>query len=153
MARRSSSSGQARLRRQVRRLQSLIQATGHLNSALELDRLLKVVLQLSTSNLQASRGTMYLVDEPRGQLWSKVVKGKEIVEIRLPIGTGIAGYVAQSGETVNLKDAWKDERFFSGFDLRSGFQTKTMLCTPMKNRKGKTIGVLQVIRTHLKNRF
>jgi len=88
---------------------------------------------------------MYLVDEPRGELWSKVVKGKELVEIRLPIGTGIAGYVAQSGETVNLKDAWKDERFFSGFDLRSGFQTKTMLCTPMRNRKGKTIGVLQVI--------
>jgi phosphoserine phosphatase RsbU/P len=140
-----SPSNAAQLRRQLRRLQLLIQATEHLNSTLELDRLLKVVLQLCTANLQASRGTMYLIDEERHELWSKVVKGKEFVEIRLPLGTGIAGHVAVSGETVNLKDAWKDKRFFAGFDLRSGFQTKTMLCMPMRNRKGKIIGVLQVI--------
>jgi sigma-B regulation protein RsbU (phosphoserine phosphatase) len=73
------------------------------------------------------------------------VKGKELVEIRLPVGTGIAGHVARTGETINLKDAWKDKRFFSGFDLRSGFQTKSMLCVPMKNRRGEIIGVLQVI--------
>jgi sigma-B regulation protein RsbU (phosphoserine phosphatase) len=78
-------------------------------------------------------------------LWSKVLKGKELVEIRLPLGTGIAGTVARSGETINLKDAWKDKRFFSGFDLRSGFQTRTMLCMPMKNRKNKIIGVFQII--------
>ncbi|MBM4162688.1 MAG: GAF domain-containing protein, partial [Ignavibacteria bacterium] len=78
-------------------------------------------------------------------LWSKVVKGKELVEIRLPIGTGISGHVAKTGKTVNLKDAWKDKRFFSGFDLRTGFQTKTMLCMPMRDRKGKIIGVFQIL--------
>jgi len=145
MTRSLSRTTASELRRQIRRLKTLIEATEHLNSTLELDRLLKVVLQLCTANLQASRGTMYLIDEERHELWSKVVKGKEFVEIRLPMGTGIAGHVAQTGETVNLKDAWKDERFFAGFDLRSGFQTKTMLCMPMRNRKGKIVGVLQVI--------
>ena len=145
MARSPSRSTTVQLRRQLRRLQTLIQAAEHLNSTLELDRLLKVVLHLCTANLQASRGTMYLIDEDRHELWSKVVKGKELIEIRLPLGTGIAGHVAETGETVNLKDAWKDKRFFAGFDLRSGFQTKSMLCMPMKNRKGKTIGVLQVL--------
>jgi sigma-B regulation protein RsbU (phosphoserine phosphatase) len=67
------------------------------------------------------------------------------VEIRLPIGTGIAGYVAKTGKTINLIDAAKDKRFFADIDRRSGFRTKTMLCIPMKNRTGMTIGVFQII--------
>jgi len=67
------------------------------------------------------------------------------VEIRLPIGTGISGYVAKTGKTVLIKDASKDKRFYSGIDKKSGFQTKTMLCMPMKNRAKKIIGVFQII--------
>ncbi len=131
--------------RYVKRLESLIEASQLLNSTLELDKLLKVILDLATKNLNATRGTIYLLDQEKKELWSKVLKGRELVEIRLPLGTGIAGHVAESGATINLKDAWKDKRFFSGFDLRTGFQTKTMLCMPMRNRKGKTIGVFQII--------
>ncbi|MEX0602955.1 MAG: GAF domain-containing protein, partial [Bacteroidota bacterium] len=129
----------------VKRLESLIEASQLLNTTLELDKLLKLILELATGNLNADRGTIYLLDHEKQELWSKVLKGKELVEIRLKIGTGIAGHVAKSGKTVNLKDAWKDKRFFSGFDIRSGFQTKTMLCMPMKNRKGKIIGVFQIL--------
>jgi sigma-B regulation protein RsbU (phosphoserine phosphatase) len=53
--------------------------------------------------------------------------------------------VAQTGETINLRDASKDTRFYAGFDKKSGFRTKTMLCMPMKNRHGKIIGVFQII--------
>jgi sigma-B regulation protein RsbU (phosphoserine phosphatase) len=56
--------------------------------------------------------------------------------------------VAKTGKTINLKDAWKDKRFFSGFDLRTGFQTKTMLCMPMRDRKNKIIGVFQILNKH-----
>jgi sigma-B regulation protein RsbU (phosphoserine phosphatase) len=131
--------------RNVRRLVSLIDASKLLNTTLDLDQLLPIILDLTTKNLNASRGTIYLIDHVKQELWSRVLKGKELVEIRLPLGMGIAGYVAKTGKTVNLKDAWKDKRFFSGFDVRSGFQTKTMLCMPMRNRQGKIIGVLQVL--------
>lgn len=131
--------------REIKKLQGLVNASKILNSTLDLEKLLGIILDLATANLKAARGTIYLVDHEKRELWSKVVKGKEIVEIRLPLGKGIAGYVGKTGETVNIKDAWKDKRFFSGFDLRSGFQTKTMLCMPMKDREGKIIGVFQIL--------
>jgi phosphoserine phosphatase RsbU/P len=130
----------------VHRLESLIDASKHLNTTFDLEKLLSIILHLATKNLNAERGTIYLIDEKTKELWSKVLKGGEgLVEIRLPIGTGISGTVAATGETINLKDASKDSRFYSGFDKRSGFRTKTMLCMPMKNRHDKIIGVFQII--------
>lgn len=129
----------------IHRLESLIEASKLLNTTLDLDELLKVILNLTTKNLGADRGTIYLIDHERKELWSRVLKGKELVEIRLPLGTGIAGSVAETGETVNLEDAWKDKRFFSAFDVRTGYVTRTMLCMPMLNREKKIIGVFQII--------
>ncbi|HLE33174.1 MAG TPA: PP2C family protein-serine/threonine phosphatase [Bacteroidota bacterium] len=129
----------------VHRLESLIEASKTLNTTLDLDELLKVILDLALKNLGADRGTIYLLDDEKKELWSKVLKGKELVEIRLPLGTGIAGHVAETGKTVNLEDAWKDKRFFSGFDVRTGYVTKTMLCMPMRNRENKIVGVFQMI--------
>ena len=130
----------------VHRLESLIDASKHLNTTFDLEKLLSIILHLATKNLNAERGTIYLIDEKTKELWSKVLKGGGgLVEIRLPIGTGISGTVAETGETINLKDASKDSRFYSGFDKRSGFKTKTMLCMPMKNRHDKIIGVFQII--------
>jgi sigma-B regulation protein RsbU (phosphoserine phosphatase) len=129
----------------VHRLESLIDASKHLNTTFDLEKLLSIILNLATKNLNAARGTIYLIDEKTKELWSKVLKGEGLVEIRLPIGTGISGTVAETGETINLQDASKDTRFYSGFDKRSGFRTKTMLCMPMKNRQGKIIGVFQII--------
>jgi phosphoserine phosphatase RsbU/P len=133
---------------QIRRLEALINASKILNSTLNLEKLLALILDLATKNLKAARGTIYLIDPARKELWSKVLKGKDMVEIRLPVGTGISGHVAKTGKTINLKDAWKDKRFFSGFDLRTGFQTKTMLCMPMRDRKRKIIGVFQILNKH-----
>ncbi|OGU27334.1 MAG: hypothetical protein A2X66_03565 [Ignavibacteria bacterium GWA2_54_16] len=130
---------------QIKRLESLINASKILNTTLDLDKLLALILDLAVKNLKAARGTIYLIDQTRQELWSKVLKGKDLVEIRLPIGTGISGHVAKTGKTINLKDAWKDKRFFSGFDLRTGFLTRTMLCMPMRDRKGKIIGVFQIL--------
>jgi len=141
---RRASTGEVRT--YVHRLESLIDASKHLNTTFDLEQLLSIILHLATKNLDAQRGTIYLIDDKTKELWSKVLKGGEgLVEIRLPIGTGISGTVAKTGETINLKDASKDDRFYAGVDKRSGFRTKTMLCMPMKNRHGKIIGVFQII--------
>lgn len=67
------------------------------------------------------------------------------MEIRLPIGKGIAGHVAKTGKTIILTDAYKDPQFNQEVDKTTGYHTKTMLCTPMKDRKGKKIGVIQIV--------
>jgi phosphoserine phosphatase RsbU/P len=133
------------MRPHIRKLESLIDAAKQLNTTFNLDKLLSIILDHATKNLNAARGTIYLVDERTQEIWSKVVKGTGLVEIRLPIGTGISGTVAKTGRTINVKDARKDKRFYSAIDTKSGFHTKTMLCRPMRNRNGTIIGVFQII--------
>ncbi len=135
----------AAMRQYIQKLESLIDAAKQLNTTFDLDKLLSIILDHATKNLDASRGTIYLIDERTRELWSKVVKGTGLVEIRLPIGTGISGTVAETGRTINLKDASKDKRFYSTIDKISGFHTKTMLCRPMRDRNGLIIGVFQII--------
>ncbi len=129
----------------IRKLECLIEATKLLNSTLDLDKILKILLELATKNLNAKRGTIYLVDEKRNELWSRVLKGNEIKEIRLPRGVGIAGHVWKTGETIIVRDAYQDPRFFRGIDEITGFRTKTMLCLPLRNKDGVIIGVFQIL--------
>ncbi|XP_020283461.1 dual 3',5'-cyclic-AMP and -GMP phosphodiesterase 11 isoform X2 [Pseudomyrmex gracilis] len=66
-------------------------------------------------------------------------------EIKIPWGTGIVGYVAESGEPVNIPDAYKDSRFNQSIDDRTGYRTRALLCMPIKDCNGDVIGVAQVI--------
>lgn len=91
----------------------------------------------------AERCTVFLIDREKEQLWSKLAQNS--AEIRLPMGAGIAGMVAMTGETVNIPDAYADSRFNRSFDIKTGFVTRNILATPMKNEKGEVIGVFQAI--------
>ncbi|KAG0432347.1 hypothetical protein HPB47_020927, partial [Ixodes persulcatus] len=66
-------------------------------------------------------------------------------EVRVPWGSGIVGYVAQSKEAVNIPDCYNDFRFNKSIDLRTGYRTRCMLCMPVFDRDGEVIGVAQVI--------
>ncbi|HOV99171.1 MAG TPA: ATP-binding protein [Bacteroidota bacterium] len=130
---------------QFLRLHKLIDASKVINSTLNLDKLLVLILNTAAQSIGADRGTLYLVDDVKKELWSKVLQGENMVEIRLPIGKGIAGYVAETGETINIPDAYIDPRFNPEVDKQTGYRTKNMLCTPMKNKDGKIIGVFQLL--------
>ncbi|MBI4535908.1 MAG: GAF domain-containing protein, partial [Ignavibacteriae bacterium] len=131
-------------REKIKRLDSLVEASQLLNSSLDLKKILGVLVDLATKHLDAERGTIYLIDRERKELWAEVLQ-KESIEIRLPLGKGIAGYVGKTGKTVNLRNAYKDRRFFKGIDRQSGYTTKTMLCTPMRNASNRIIGVFQIL--------
>ena len=64
--------------------------------------------------------------------------------LRFPIGKGIAGYVAQTGETLNVAEVYNDERFNSSIDEQTGYTTRSILCMPICIR-GTVIGVVQMI--------
>lgn len=129
----------------MEKLHLLIEASKIVNSTLELDKLLVVILEAASRSISADRGTLYLIDEKSNELWSKALQGRDMIEIRLPIGKGLAGYVAKTGETVNIKDAYNDPRFNPEIDRRSGYATRNVLCMPMKDKTGKIVGVFQFL--------
>jgi sigma-B regulation protein RsbU (phosphoserine phosphatase) len=132
-------------RNAVIELSTIVEATKRLNSTLDLAELLNIILQLTTRQTGAERGTVFLIDREREEIWSLVGMGLDQHEIRLPINRGIAGHVAASGDTINLADAYADPRFESEVDLRLGFRTRSLLCLPIRNKDGETIGVLQLL--------
>jgi K+-sensing histidine kinase KdpD len=132
-------------RLQVERLNLLIDAAKNVNSTLDLDKLLEIILETAIKSINADRGTLYLVDELKSEIWSKAQHGKEMIEIRLPIGKGLSGYVAKTGEVVNIPDAYNDSRFNPEIDKKSGYRTNNVLCMPMRDRTGKVIGVFQLL--------
>lgn len=135
----------ATAQQEIAKLSALIDASQTINSALELDEVLDRILLTATENVRADRGTIYLVDEPNGEIWSKVLQGEEKLEIRLPLGQGLAGYVARTGEVIILDDAYSDPRFNSEVDRASGYKTESMITTPMRNKEGDIIGVFQLL--------
>lgn len=126
-------------------MRSLVEASKMLNSTLDLGQLLRLILQVATENTGADRGTIYLVDRQRNEIWSRVAQGEQMVEIRLPMRQGIAGHVASTGEIVSLANAYDDRRFDRSTDVRTGYQTKTMLCMPLRNKESEIIGVFQIL--------
>jgi signal transduction histidine kinase len=127
------------------KLNLLIEASKIVNSAIELDRVLMLILDVAAQSISADRGTLYLIDAPHNELWSKVAQGSNMVEIRLPIGKGLAGYVAKTGETINIADAYKDPRFNPEIDKKSGYKTRNVLCMPMRNKDNSIVGVFQFL--------
>ncbi|XP_045025389.1 dual 3',5'-cyclic-AMP and -GMP phosphodiesterase 11 isoform X4 [Daphnia magna] len=116
------------------------------------------ILQNVSILTKADRCSLFLVQGERGsesrclvsklfdvcsQSTLKEMEKKE--EIRIPWGSGIVGYVAQSGEPVNIPDAYKDERFNHDVDVMTGYHTRSMLCLPIKDSNNEVIGVAQVI--------
>lgn len=130
---------------EVRNLEQLIDAAKVVNSTLDLDKLLTVILDTALKIVEGEGGTLYLVDEEKQLLWSKILKGSELVRIELPMGKGIAGYVAATGDTLNIPDAYLDPRFNPEIDRKTGFRTQTILCMPMRNKDENIIGVLQLL--------
>jgi putative nucleotidyltransferase with HDIG domain len=110
-----------------------------------LAELLRLVAAETSRVMSAERSSIYLADPDRDELYTLVAEELEIREIRVPIGRGISGHVAQTGETVNILDAYEDPRFDRAWDLRTGFRTRTVLCTPLLAQTDEIVGVLQVL--------
>jgi K+-sensing histidine kinase KdpD len=122
-----------------------------LSSVLDRDRLLVLIMDEVTRLMGAERGTLYIVENEKGELWSKIAQKAEIKEIRLKIGVGIAGHVAKTGDVINIKDAYNDKRFDPTTDKKTGYKTRSILCMPIrepvkkKGQDGEIIGVLQIL--------
>lgn len=126
-------------------LLSLLKIGRLVSAETNLDLLLETTAKETANALNADRCTVFLHDKTTDELWSKVATGMGSEEIRFPADKGLAGYVAKTGNTVNIKDAYNDERFNKEIDHKTGYTTKTILCMPIRNIKHEIIGVFQVL--------
>jgi signal transduction histidine kinase len=134
------------LERSERRVEAMKQIGRVLGSNLDLDPLLSEIVSRTTDLLEADRSTLFLVDDEKDELWSKVLEGKGLREIRLPKGSGIAGWVAEHGKPLHIRNAYKDKRFNPEFDRQSGYRTRAMLVWPVRRpQKAEVIAVIQVL--------
>jgi signal transduction histidine kinase/putative methionine-R-sulfoxide reductase with GAF domain len=139
---------EAALRREQKKVALVQEVSRALSTIGDIDSLLRLIVERITVLMEADRATLYLVTEDGNELWSKVVQGDQAVEIRLAIGEGIAGWVAQTREIVNIPDAYADQRFQPSIDLKSGYRTRSILSVPMIGGLGGLVGVMQVLNKH-----
>jgi phosphoserine phosphatase RsbU/P len=126
-------------------LSCIIEATKRLNSTLDLGELIHIILQIATRQTGAERGTVFLVDRERNEMWSLVGLGLDQQVIRFPLSRGIAGWVAREGAAVRLENAYEDPRFEPEIDRQLSFTTRCLLGLPIRNEAGAIIGVLELL--------
>jgi adenylate cyclase len=125
-------------------------------SSLDLEDTLKRVMDQAQELMQADRSTLWLIDEDRDQLWTKIPIAGQLQEIRIPRTAGFAGIVAQSGEPLLIPfDVYDDPRAKTSkeTDKKSGYRTCSMLCMPVFNADHKLIGVTQLINKKRQGEF
>lgn len=126
-------------------LVALLNVARTLAAETSLELLLKTVAEEIKKVLGADRCTVFLLDKQTNELYSKVALGMGKKELRFSAASGLAGYVVQTGEIINIKDAYSDSRFNKAIDIETGYTTKNLLCMPIWNMKHEILGVFQVL--------
>ncbi|MGB9857973.1 MAG: HD domain-containing phosphohydrolase [Dictyoglomaceae bacterium] len=135
------------LEERVRELNILQEVGNKINSTLRLKDLLNLIMFLSKETLEAEASSLMLLDEKNRKLVFEVAlgeKGDIIKQFKIPLGEGIAGWVAMTGEPIIVNDVNKDSRFARRYDIATSFKTKSILCVPLKTKE-KIIGVIEVL--------
>jgi putative nucleotidyltransferase with HDIG domain len=132
---------------EIRRLEALTSASSVVNSTLDLKQLLKLVMELAARTLRAEASSILLKDKATGDLLFDIATGAaadQVKTLRVPKGQGIAGHVAETGQSLLVPDCSQDVRFFKAADDKTHFVTRNIIAVPLIAR-GETIGVVEVL--------
>ena len=133
--------------KRVQQLNTFNEIGKALTSTLDLKEVLNIVMEKISETLTSKNWSLLMIDEEKDDLYFEIVVGEgadNIKDVRLKLGEGIAGWVAQEGKPVLVLDVNKDPRFSNKVDRSSHFETKSVVCVPMKS-KGKCLGVIELI--------
>ena len=112
---------------------------------LDLDRLLERIIASAAELLDCERATLFVHDAATGELWSRVVAGGKIDEIRIASDAGIAGASFCARQVIAVPDVGADGRFNPAVDARTGYVTRNLLCVPIIDVTGQATGVLEAL--------
>jgi signal transduction histidine kinase len=133
-------------------LEALLSLQQELALETDIDKVLARIVATATSLLDAERATLFVIDQARNELWSRVLTEghepgmTEVREIRLPLdGRSLAGDVARGGGVLRIDAPYDDPRFDPSTDQRTGFRTRSILIAPIDSRDRRRLGVLQIL--------
>lgn len=118
-----------------------------IGASLHLDAVLQTILEQTTSALEVEAVSLALVEPGGKELVFRAATGvqsKQILGVRVQMGKGIVGWVAERGEGIIVQDAQNDQRFYTKVDEATGYKTRAIACAPIRARK-KIIGVLEAL--------
>jgi signal transduction histidine kinase len=128
-------------------LKSLNDIGQAINSTLDLPIILTLITGYTIRLMNVAAASVALRDDPANEVWFAAASGEgseAVIGLRMALGQGLAGWVAQQGESVIVPDVYTDDRFFPEIDKNSGFRTHSILCVPLQT-KGRTIGAIEVM--------
>lgn len=112
------------------------------------NKLIELLSEQVTILLNADRCSVFIIDKNQQELWSRVPHEIDGRILHFPISQGIVGFVARTGQTANVIDAYNDPHFNADSDIRTGYKTRSILAMAMKNSAGKVLGVIQVLNSN-----
>ncbi|MFZ0487832.1 MAG: GAF domain-containing protein [Arenicellales bacterium] len=127
------------------RISTLVEISSRTSDSLSLDVLLPRLMDIVTEAMNADRSTLFVYDPDTDELFSRVLQGDSIGDIRFPSRLGVAGAVFHERKAAVISDAYGDPRFNPDFDRETGYKTRNMLCVPVLAKDGQAIGVFQVL--------
>ncbi len=125
----------------------VIEECSIINSSINISEALRRIMKCAARVTNSEASTLMLLDDKTGALVFSVPTGPEsekLTDIQLPPGKGIAGWVVKNGKDVLIQDVCQDSRFYEKIDSATGFETKSIVCVPLK-AKSRIIGALEVI--------
>ena len=129
----------------IHQLLKVIKAANSMSeSSMILSEAMEKIVDETCECLKCDRASVFLFDHEKEELWSKVAKGYGHT-LRIPKNAGIVGHVATTGETLNIANAYADDRFNKEIDKKTNYKTNTILCVPIFNKTGQILGVNQAI--------
>ena len=126
------------------RLGAILAISQKMNSQRDLGALLDLIAREATSLLDCERASIFLLDRERNELWSKVALGSDEI-LRFDARRGIAGNTALTGDTINVRDAYSDPRFYNAIDDRTGYRPRNVLAVPVRHPQGEIFGAFEAL--------
>jgi Nif-specific regulatory protein len=131
--------------RRTRRLEAILEIAGKWNQNLETESLLHQMAEASTRLLGAERASIFLWDRPQRQLVGRPALGVDDGELRIPDDRGVVGQVVHSGLPRRVDREESETSIDRSVDQQLGFQTKSLLCVPLRGRSGGIFGAFEMI--------
>ncbi len=118
-----------------------------ITSSLQLDQVLRTIMEKINEVLRPDTWSLLLMDQEKQELYFEIATGTgagALRDVRVPVGQGIAGWVAKSGEAVVVPDTSKDSRFFAQVDEKTKMETRSIVAVPVRFRE-QSLGVIELI--------
>ena len=144
-----------KLEKQILQLNALNKISFDLTQTTDLDVLLNKIIKYAAEIVEGEAASILLLDKVKRELYFKASLGKksqEIKEYKVKVGQGIAGWVAEKGESLIINDVTRDNRWNKDFDNAIKFTTRSIICVPLRSEK-EIVGVMEVINKKDKTSF